>query len=153
MPDRIKPEPNQVLQFHRNEASDERPLAAKILRVISDTRADLEFYEDGRTMTINDVPLVHPLDAVPGEGPYGKFLPRPDVAAERHLLRPDRTATEGGPQRGESEDSRVLPTVEHVSEDDPLARGQMGLPAEKTESEKSKEREAKKPDPSLKRKR
>jgi hypothetical protein len=164
MPDRIKPEANQVIQYFHGDGND-TPLGARITRVIGDQEVDLEFYENGETKQASNVPLGHALDSVPGNGAYAKFLPRSDVASERHLLHPDRAATEGAPQRGEGPDSRVPPTVEHVSEEDPIARSDMGLPPEKTEDEKSKEAKAgmsksqerrqaasKKPDEGLKRK-
>lgn len=175
MPDRIKPAEGQVLQYFDNTGPLEVPAGARITKVHSDTKADIEFSRDGATHHSNEVPLLHALDGIPTNGkPYARFLPRHDVASERHLLHPDRTATEGEPQRGEGQDSRVLPTVEHVSEEDPGARSQMGLPAEKTDDEKTKEKAAgvpstkddaaakskseerrhaaKQPDPSLKRK-
>ena len=166
--DRITPKEDMVLQYFHGKGPDETPLGAKIKRVLGDGKIDVEFYEDGETKQANEVSVLHPLDAVPGKGPYARFLPRPDVANERHLLHPDRSATEGSPQRGEGPDSRVPPTVEHVSEEDPIARSDKGLPAEKTDDEKAKEKAAgipstasksqerrhaaSKPDPSLKRK-
>lgn len=144
MPDRIKPRAGMVLQYFENAEQEDtgRPLGARIARVIADNKADVEFYRDGATETATEVALLHALDGRPEEGAYARFLPRADVASERHLLHPDRTATEGSPQRGEGPDSRVPPTVEHVSEEDPVARGKMGLPAEKTDDEKQKEKAA-----------
>lgn len=56
----------------------------------------------------------------------------------------DRSATEGEPQRGEGDDDK-LPTIEHV-EGDEATRVNADLPAEKTDSEKSKEDHARKTD-------
>lgn len=59
----------------------------------------------------------------------------------------DRSATEGEPQRGEGDDSRKPPTIEHV-EGDEATRVNAGMPAEKTDSEKEKEDKAAKTDES-----
>jgi hypothetical protein len=143
MPDRIKPAEGMVLQYFENTGPDEVPCGARITRVISDTEADIEFYRDGATNHSSEVPVLHPLDGAPADKkPFARFLPRHDVASERHLLHSDKSATEGEPQHGDGPDSRVLPTTEHVSEEDPVARGKMGLPAEKTDDERTKEKAA-----------
>lgn len=159
MPDRITPREGMVIQYFRGTGTSEKPLAARIDRVISATEADITFYEDGEEKKANGVPLGHALDSSPSNRDYAKFPPRPDVASERHLLHPDRAATEGSPQRGESADPRVPPTVEHVSEEDSTAHGAKDLPSEKAggiPKAKSKSEEkrhaARQPDPSLRRK-
>lgn len=84
MADRIIPTEGMVLQYLRSASSD--PLPARITHVWSSDRVGLEFYENGETVPVNDVEVVHPLDSVPQNRPFARFHPRPDVASERHLI-------------------------------------------------------------------
>lgn len=146
MPDRIKPRDSMVIQVFMNEGKSETPVGGRIEKVHGDMEVDIEYYVGGETKRANNVPMLHALDPAPDEGIYARFPPRPDVASERHLLHPDRTATEGDPQRGESADPRVPPTIEHVTEDDPVARSAAGIPDTKEAARKSAKKQ---PDPSL----
>lgn len=155
MPERQKPRAGAVVQyFPADHPKDKPPLAAQITTWRADDEVSLDFTDDtGSIQRANNVKLIHPLDGKP-EGAHAMWPPRRDVASEAALLSKDKRATEGQPQRGSSErqDSRTLPTTEHVSAD--KTEDEKTKDAVKGDKSKSEERRhaAKGPDPSLKKK-